>query len=105
MEVLLAILASFGAILVFGCLALCLLAPFGGREMVTVWHVQGTASDLEFRVRLCLLLQKMGLFSPKLVIADCGLNLDARKRAEILCRHQPSVDLIMSKDILTYFEM
>ena len=105
MEILFAVLASFGAILVLGCFALCLLSPFCGRNMVTVWHLRGTAPDLEFRVRLCLLLQKMGLFSPKLVIADCGLTSDARKRAEILCRQQPFVDLIMAKDLLTYFEM
>ena len=73
--------------------------------MTVVWHVKGTAPDLEYRVRLCLLLQKLGLLSPRLVLADCGLTQDAKRRAELLCRNCPGIDLVLEKDLLTYFEM
>ena len=105
MEILLAVLAAFGACAVLTCLALCLLAPFCARGMTTVWRVRGNAADLEYRVRLCVLLQRLGLLSPRMVLADCGLTQDARKRAELLCADLPRIDLVAEKDLLTYFEM
>ena len=105
MELLLAILAAFGAIMVLTSFALWLLAPFCARGMTVVWHVDGTAPDLEYRVRLCLFLQKIGLLSPKLVLVDCGLTQDARRRAELLSKDCFWIDLVMENDLLTYFEM
>ena len=105
MEILLATLAAFGACTVLTCFALCLLAPFCARGMTVVWHVCGAAPDLEYRVRLCLFLQKLGLLSPSLVLADRGLTQDARRRAELLCRQCPGIDLVLAKDLETYFEM
>lgn len=105
MELLLAVLAAVGACTVLIALALLILAPMSARNMVTIWHVRGAANDLEYRVRLCLFLQKTGLLSSKLVLVDCGLTAEARKRAEILCREQPMTDLVSRCDLDTYFDM
>jgi len=105
MEILLAVFAAVGACTVLAALVLLILAPMTARHMVTIWHVRDETADLEYRVRLCLLLQKMGLLSARLVLVDCGLKADARKRAEILCREQPLVDLVSRCDLDTYFDM
>ena len=105
MEILLAVLAAFGALTVLTCFAMLLLAPVCAKNMTTVWHVRGNAPDLEYRVRLCVFLQRIGLLASRLVLVDCGLNPDARLRAELLCANLPGVDLVAENDLITYFEM
>lgn len=104
METLLAIFAALGGCVVLLCMALCILSPMMGRGIVTVWHLRGSCEDLEFRVRCCVLLQKWGLFTSTLLLVDCGLNAEDRKRAELLACEQPMVDLISECDLHTYFD-
>lgn len=105
MEVLLGIFAAMGALVFLWCVALLILSPLCGRGMVTVWHLEGSCEDLEFRVRCCIFLQRSGLFTARLLLVDCGLAPRDRKRAETLAREQPLVDLVHKKDLETYFYM
>lgn len=105
MEILLAVLAALGLCVVLCCMIVMLLSPLMGRKMVTVWHLQGDCEDLEFRVRCCVFLQKCGLFTATLLLVDCGLNDHDRRRAELLAKEQPMVDLISECDLHTYFDM
>ena len=105
MEVLLGILAAVGTLVFLWCLSLWILSPLSARGMITLWNLQGPCEDLEFRVRCCVFLQRSGLFSSRLLLVDCGLMPEARKRAESLAREEPLVDLISQKDLDTYFDM
>ena len=105
MEVLLGVFSALGVLVVLWCLALLLLSPLSGRGMIAVWRLQSPGSELEFRVRCCVLLQKCGLCPARLVLVDCGLCPENRKRAEFLAREQPFVDLVGEKDLLTYLDM
>lgn len=104
MDTLLAVLAALGACSVFVALALLILSPMTARNMVTVWQIRGAVPELEYRVRLYLLLQKLGLVSFRLVLVDSGLSPDARKRAELLCRDESMTDLVSACDLSTYFD-
>lgn len=105
MDILLAVLTSLGTCVVLCSGVLMLLSPVMGRKMVTVWHLRDDCEDLEFRVRCCVFLQKCGLFTWKLLLVDCGLNPHDRRRAELLAREQPMVDLVSECDLHTYFDM
>ena len=104
MDTLLAVLAALGACTVFAALALLIFSPMTARNMVTVWQIRGTVPDLEYRVRLYLLLQKVSIVSSRLLLVDAGLTSDARRRAELLCRETSLVDLISVCDLSTYFD-
>lgn len=104
MEILLGILAALGACVILWCVALLILSPISGRNMFSLWYVSGTCEELEYRVRLCLLLQRIGLFTHRLVLVDCGLLPEARHRAELLLREQPMMDLVRQEDLKTYFD-
>ena len=104
MEILLGVFAALGVLVFLGTLAILLLSPLFCRGMVTVWHIGGECDELEYRVRCCVLLQKFGLVSARLVLVDEGLTAPARKRAEVLSRELPGVDLVTYGDLETYFE-
>ncbi len=104
MEILLGAFAALGVLVFLGSLTILLLSPLFCRGMVTVWHICGECEELEFRVRCCVLLQKFGLVSARLLLVDAGLTVPARKRAEAFARELPGVDLITYGDLETYFD-
>ena len=103
MMTLLAIFTALGLCLVLFLLAAALLAPTVCREISAVWLISGSCPGLEFRVRSIVLLQHLGLSPTKLVLVDCGLNGEARDRAERLAEDSPFADLILRRDLDTYF--
>ena len=99
------------AITLCGCAMLLAWALMGGalfpvdaEGMLTLWRLEGDAPDLEKTVRGLHRLRSAGLLSSTVVMLDCGLSPEARKRAEILARDELWLHLIAEKDLCTYFD-
>ena len=93
MEILLCVLAACGLLILLWCVTALLLFPAAGEDMTLVWPIEGDCPELEFRVRAYLWLCRAGLFRARLVLTDCGMTMDARRRAELLAKDHSIVAL------------
>ena len=104
MEILTAFFLAGGIFLVLWCVFGLLLLPAAMENFVTVWHLCGEAPSLEKRVRSLRWLQRTGFFPSCILLVDCGLSFDARKRAELLARNEIGIHLVSQQDFFTYFD-
>ena len=105
MAILTAVMVTGFLLFLLWCLTGLLLYPVSAGGMVTIWRISGRIPDLERRVRYCLWLQRTGLLQSTVLLVDCGLMPEARRRAEILTRNEPKLHLISECDLTTYFEL
>jgi hypothetical protein len=104
MELLAALMLCGGILLFLWALTGATLYPIHAEGMLLLWRVGGDVTELEKTVRGLLRLQKAGFFSATVVLVDCGLTADSRKRAELLTREERWMHLIAEKDLCTYFD-
>ena len=93
MELLLCVISVCGILTILWCLTALLFFPVAGEDMALVWRVKGACPELEYRVRGYLWLRRVGFFRARLLLADCGLEQEARRCAEILAREHTCVIL------------
>ena len=103
MEILLAILACGGVILLLMALWGLLLRGQDG-ETLLLLRLSGDAPDLERRVRRAGWLRSLGFGELQAVLLDCGLSPEARRRAERLAAPETDLHLLAEQDLLTYFD-
>ena len=103
MEILLAILACGGVLLLLMALWGLLLRGREG-ETVLLLRLTGDAPDLERRVRRAKWLQSMEDGELPVLLLDCGLSPQARRRTEKLALGEMNLHLLAEKDLLTYFD-
>ena len=104
MEIVTAILSCCGGLFLLWCIAGFLLCSRGEENTVTLLRLFGDVPELERQVRRCRWLRSMGLSTGPVLLLDCGLTPDARKRAALLCRDDAFVHLLAEGDLLTYFD-
>ena len=73
-EILIAILAVCGVLLILWTVTGLLLKPAGGRSLRMLLAVQGDAQELEHAVRGVAWLRETGLCVAGLTVIDCGLS-------------------------------
>ena len=103
MEILLAILACCGAFWMLAALWGLLLRGYDG-ETALLLRLRGDAPELEKRVRRAKWLQSMEGGELPVLLLDCGLSPQARRRAEKLAQGEMNLHLLAEKDLLTYFD-
>lgn len=104
MEIVTAILALWGGLFLLWCAAGFLLCSCREENTVTLLRLFGDVPELERQVRRCRWLRSVGLSAGPVLLLDCGMTGDARKRAELLCRDDAFVHLLAEGDLLTYFD-
>jgi len=104
MEIVTAILALCGGLFLLWCAAGFFLCGTAGEDAVTLLRLHGDAPELEKQLHHCKWLRSMGLCAGSVLLLDCGMTRDARKRAELLCREDAFVHLLAEGDLLTYFD-
>lgn len=93
-EILIVILAVCGVLMLVWCMTGLMLCPFGGRELRMVYPARGEAGEMEHALRGAAWLHEVGLIAGDVLIADCGMNASARRRAELICARLEFVHLI-----------
>ena len=93
MEILTAILTAGGVLLFLWCVTGLLLFPVCGEDTVLVWHMAAPCPELEYRLRGVLWLLRTGLCGARLVLVDCGLSEEDRRRVIWLTEQEPAVTL------------
>lgn len=83
-EILIAILAACGVLLLIWCAMGLFLRPIGGRQLLLLYPVRGDAAELEQAARGAAWLQETGLVSAGLTVVDCGLSEEGRQRLRAL---------------------
>ncbi len=104
MEIVTAILSCGGVLFLLWCLAGFLLYSRAEENTVTLLRLTGDAPELEKQVRWCKWLQNAGISSWPMLLVDCGMKPEARKRAELLAADSTFVHLVAEGDLLTYFD-
>ncbi|MDO4845807.1 MAG: hypothetical protein Q3977_04255 [Oscillospiraceae bacterium] len=93
MEFFACVLAACGFATLLWCISALLLFPAASADMMVVWRMEGDCPELEFRARSYLWLCRAGFFDARLVLTDCGMTADARKRAEMLAKDNSRIEL------------
>ena len=93
MELLLCVISVCGILTVLWCLTALLFFPVADDSMALVWRIEGPCPELEFRVRGYLWLRQAGFFRARLLLADCGLDPEARRCAEVFAQEHACVIL------------
>ena len=93
-QVLSCTLATAGLILFFWCLIGSFLLPVAGQNLVAVYRAFGDASDLEQTVRSFAWLHETGILDMPMQIQDCGMNQEAKLRADKLASEHPYIQII-----------
>lgn len=83
-EILIAILAACGVLLLIWCAMGLFLRPIGGRQLLLLYPVRGDAAELEQAARGAAWLQETGLVSASLTVVDCGLSEEGQQRLRAL---------------------
>ena len=104
MEILLGILAAFGAAALLWCVAGLMLLPVTGCETRTLLHVGGACPALEYRVRGCLLLRRLALPNVRIVLVDCGMTAQTAEVARRLAADHDAVELVSAEDLKSYLD-
>lgn len=87
-------LAAAGLVLFFWGLLGAFLLPAAGPGLVLRLSAQGDAPELEQSVRGVVWLVETGLLDAPLQIVDCGLQPEARRRAQRLAEGHPYISLV-----------
>ena len=98
-ESLLCALATAGILLFVWCLVGALLFPVG-QEAVLVYCIAGEAKHLESYLRWIGWLCQSGLLRVEIMLVDCGLSDEAKKRASYLAEQDSRVIQLCSEDDL-----
>ena len=100
---LIALLAAFGTVTLLW-LAATVLAERGDDLPAVLLPFRGAAENMEYVVRsLELRRQRGGLHTP-IVLVDVGLEVQARRRAELLTLDHPDVVVVKAAERLKYWE-
>ena len=98
MEFLTAILTAGGVLVFLWCVTGLLLFPVCGEDTTLIWRMTAPCPELEYRLRGYLWLLRTGLCGARLMLVDCGLSEEDRRRVELLTREEPMVILADEKN-------
>ena len=90
LEILVCALATGGILLFLWCLIGFLVYP-RRQESILVYCISGEATYLETYLHWIGWLCQTGLLCVKIILVDCGLSTEARKRARYLAAHDSRV--------------
>ncbi len=99
MEIVMAALAAVGVLALAWHLYGKLLVPVGPEPVFAVVPAAGDGAGLEQTVRGLLWLRGDDLIDYVVVIADCGLDEEGRRMAEVLCRGSGQVRLCAAAQV------
>lgn len=105
MEIIVGVLAAWGAIMLAWTLAGVLLLPLGNRlPMAVVVACRGESPWLEPYVRGLVWLRETGLIQWDILLLDSGLGPEARTVAQSLSRRYCQVQLISPAEFKEWME-
>ena len=88
------VLAAAGILLFLWCLVGAFVLPVATPGLTAVYRARGEARDMEQAVRGFAWLRGTGVLEVPLQIVDCGMNEEARQRAEHLARRHPYIQIM-----------
>ncbi|MEG1858340.1 MAG: hypothetical protein RR216_06330 [Pseudoflavonifractor sp.] len=98
LEIIVSLLAATGLLALVWLLFGRLLAPIG-THICAVLPARGGGETLEHDVAGLLWLRGGGLAQARIIIADCGLDPQGRKIAEVLAARDPDLLLCLPRDL------
>lgn len=105
LDLLLVLLAAVGGLMILWCLLGLLLQPAFGRDMVTLYYVQGDGGELEQKVRAYRWLRESRFGGSRLVLVDCGLDEMGLGIAQILRNRYSWVEYCPQPALLDYLAL
>ena len=98
-EILIAILAVCGVLLILWTVTGLFLKPAGGRSLRMLLAVQGDAQELEHAVRGIAWLRETGLCAGTLTIVDCGLSEAGLRCVRAICARYGFVEYLPEAEL------
>lgn len=84
-EILIAILAICGVLMLVWCITGLFLRPIGGARLRLLYAAEGNAEALEQTARGIAWLRETGLLAAELAVVDCGLSEEGLALVRALC--------------------